>query len=145
MGTVGWLDCSKPLAEVCVISYRQTTQNQLSFLGITFVYADKDREEVAAGLELFRLSVSDTEEVHVACRCAVTDTLTPGLQISQVQAREITHYLQRGWVVGGRLLRSFHMWQLESGDLLAMQMTAAGGSKSPIWGTLSHGNVEPST
>jgi hypothetical protein len=81
----------------------------------------------------------------VACRCAVTDTLTPGLQISQVQARESTHYLQQGWVVGGRLLRSFHMWQLESGDLLAMQMTAAGGSTSPIWGTLSHGNVEPCT
>lgn len=78
VGTVSWLDCSRPLAEVCVISYRQTTQDQLSLLGITFVYADKDSEEVAAGLGRFRLSVSDTEEVHVACRCAVTDTLTPG-------------------------------------------------------------------
>lgn len=125
---VSWLDCSRPIEEVEVISCHPQNQRRLNVCAVAFQYADGERERVAVGysdLTLQGEQVTDSDLQHW-CQCK------RGQQAPFVG--DGPHFQIHRWKPPQQLLHMLRIWLNEHGALSGMQFVDAAGNESRLWG-----------
>lgn len=125
---VSWLDCSRSIAEVEVVSCHTQYEHRLNVVGVAFQYADGDHERVTIGYtELRPEEEPEVERFRHWCQCK-----RGGLAASY--ADDGPHCRSERWEPAQECLQALKIWLDKHGALSGMQFVDGAGNQSPFWG-----------